>query len=79
MRVGFIGLGDMGLAMADNRLNLVRLTDRLNLEYIAVEARRGDGEASVIIQDQTEMIEGFVFWSSFDETAFSPSMYWKCE
>ncbi|MDP4207574.1 MAG: hypothetical protein Q8928_02045 [Bacteroidota bacterium] len=67
------------LAMADNRLNLVRLTDRLNLEYIAVEARRGDGEASVIIQDQTEMIEGFVFWSSFDETAFSPSMHWKCE
>ncbi|MDP4184833.1 MAG: hypothetical protein Q8862_06675, partial [Bacteroidota bacterium] len=61
-----------------DRLNMVFLYNEKELKVIKTDVFRSAGLARIAIPvpDLTQQ-EGYVFWSSFDDKRFSPSVYWK--
>lgn len=64
-------------ARLEDRLNLYILSERFCLKPIETKALREDGTAVVLCPETSESIEGYAFWSSYNDRDFSPSVYWK--
>lgn len=72
--------GPEGLhAQSSDVLNIVLLQNHSSLNVIKMDVRRDAGQASIpFIGNDTEILEGYVFWSSANDCDFSPSIYWVC-
>lgn len=64
-------------ARLEDRLNLFVLAERFYLKPLEIKVLREDGIAVVPFTETSEPIEGYAFWSSMDDSDFSPSVYWK--
>jgi hypothetical protein len=60
-------------------LNIMLLTNKISLIIMDIKAIRSEEHAEIVHpQDINGAVEGYAFWSSEDDTQFSPSMYWIC-
>jgi hypothetical protein len=60
-------------------LNIVLLTNKTLLSIVDIKAIRFAEYAEIVCPpDMNGSAEGYVFWSSEDDSQFSPSMYWIC-
>lgn len=66
-------------ATTTDRLNLVILENRKNFKNLENSAIRQDGTAEINLTGfQDNVIEGYIFWSSYNDQDFSPSVFWTC-
>lgn len=64
-------------SLASDRLNIVLLTNQGAFRVIETGVTRETGQAIIPFSgNENEVAEGFVFWSSFNDKEFSPSLYW---
>ena len=62
-----------------DQLNIALLSYRSSLEVIETNISRETGQATIpFTVNKNEIPEGYVFWSSANDTDFSPSLYWIC-
>jgi hypothetical protein len=65
-------------ARSSDRLNIVVLaSDRYELVISDIQTKRGEGTASIPVNGNLEVMEGYAFWSSENDLSFSPSVFWR--
>jgi hypothetical protein len=70
---------DSAYASATDKLNIAILINKTELKFLENNFIRSDEKAELNLDNsETEIIEGFVFWSSQENDAFSRSEYWAC-
>jgi len=70
--------GNMISSYDRDKLNIAFLIDKKRLHLIDTSITRATGQAEIGLDDlQPEIVEGYIFWASEDDKAFSRSEYWK--